>query len=51
VVISKTSEAGSSSIESEAELLGANLSRYELGGRGIEFSWKLQNNGKEEIRL
>jgi hypothetical protein len=27
------------------------VSRYELGSRGIELSWQLQNNGKKGIRL
>jgi hypothetical protein len=35
----------------EFEILDASLPGYELGGRGIELSWQLQNNGKKGIRL
>jgi hypothetical protein len=33
------------------EFRDASLPGYELGSRGIELSWELQNNGKKEIRL
>jgi hypothetical protein len=29
----------------------ASLPEYELGSKGIEFSWQLQNSGKKGIRL
>jgi hypothetical protein len=34
---------------STVEFRDASLPGYELGSRGIELSWQLQNNGKEEI--
>jgi hypothetical protein len=33
------------------EYRDASLPGYDLGSRGIELSWQLQNNGKEGIRL
>jgi hypothetical protein len=30
--------------------LDASLPGYELGSRGIELSWQMQNNGKKGIR-
>jgi hypothetical protein len=33
------------------EFRDVSLPGYELGGRGIELSWQLQNNGKKGIRL
>jgi hypothetical protein len=33
------------------EFRDASLPGYELGNRGIELSWQLQNNGKKGIRL
>jgi hypothetical protein len=40
------------SVEREVvELREASLPGYELGNRGIELSWQLQNNGKNGIRL
>jgi hypothetical protein len=37
--------------KSRVEFRDASLPGYELGSRGIEVSWQLQNNGKKEIRL
>jgi hypothetical protein len=37
--------------KSGVEFRDANLPGYELGSRGIVFSWQLQNNGKIGIRL
>jgi hypothetical protein len=36
--------------ESSAEFRDASLPEYELGSRGMELSWQLQNNGKKGIR-
>jgi hypothetical protein len=36
---------------SRAEFRDARLPGYELGSRGTELSWQLQNNGKKDIRL
>jgi hypothetical protein len=33
------------------EFRDSNLPGYELGNRGIELSWQLQNDVKKEIRL
>jgi hypothetical protein len=41
----------SSAEKGRAEIRDASLPGYELGSRGIELSWQLQNNGKKEIRL
>jgi hypothetical protein len=41
-----------SSVEKNGvEFRDASLPGYELGSRGIELSWQLQNNGKKGIRL
>jgi hypothetical protein len=40
-----------SSIENIVEFRDDSLPGYELGSRGIELSWQLQNNGKKGIRL
>jgi hypothetical protein len=37
--------------KNRVEFRDASLPGYELGSRGIEFSWQLQNNGKKGIRL
>jgi hypothetical protein len=39
------------SSENRVEFRDASLQGYELGSRGIELSWQLQNNGKKGIRL
>jgi hypothetical protein len=41
-----------SSVEKNGvEFRDASLPGYELGSRGIEFSWQMQNNSKKGIRL
>jgi hypothetical protein len=37
--------------KNRAEFRDASLPGYELGSRGIELSWQLQNNGENGIRL
>jgi hypothetical protein len=39
------------SCEELVEFRDASLPGYELGSRGIELSWKLQNNGKKGSKL
>jgi hypothetical protein len=39
------------SSEELVEFRDASLPGYELGSRGIELSWQLQNNGKKGIRV
>jgi hypothetical protein len=38
-------------VEYRIEFRDASLPGYELGSRGIELSWQLQNNGKKRIEL
>jgi hypothetical protein len=38
-------------LEELVEFRDTSLSGYELGSKGIELSWQLQNNGKKEIVL
>jgi hypothetical protein len=38
-------------LEELDEFRDASLPGYELGSRGTELSWQLQNNGKKGIRL
>jgi hypothetical protein len=45
LVIKKSSEAVSGSIEWSVEFRGTNPPEYEFGGKGIELSWQFQNNG------
>jgi hypothetical protein len=35
----------------EKSFRDVSLPGYELGSRGIELSWQLQNNGKKGVRL
>jgi hypothetical protein len=37
--------------KNRVEFRDASPPGYELGSRGIELSWQLQNNGKKGIRL
>jgi hypothetical protein len=39
------------SLEGLVEFRDVSPPGYELGSRGIELSWHLQNNGKKVIRL
>jgi hypothetical protein len=51
VVMKKCSAVENSSrLEWRVEFRDASLPGYELGSRGIELSWQLQNIGKKGIR-
>jgi hypothetical protein len=38
-------------VKSQIEIRDASLPGFELGSRGIELRWQLQNNGKKGMRL
>jgi hypothetical protein len=48
VVIKKISVEA---VQSKVKFRDSSLPGYELGSRGIEMSWQLQNNGKKGVGL